>query len=43
MAFFIQNRWLYAFDAEEDAKTRWNEVRRAVEEELAAGKIRPLC
>lgn len=39
----IKNRWLYAFDAEEDAKTRWNEVRRVVEEELAAGTMQPLC
>ncbi|KAF2251119.1 FAD/NAD(P)-binding domain-containing protein [Trematosphaeria pertusa] len=39
----IKNRWLYSFDAEEDARQRWKDVRRVVEEEFRAGKIEPLC
>lgn len=39
----IQNRWLYAFDAEEDARTRWDEVRMVVEKEFRSGKVIPLC
>jgi salicylate hydroxylase len=39
----IRNAWLYTFDAEEDAKTRWKDVRKVVEEELAEGRITPLC
>jgi len=40
---FIQNRWLYAFDAEADAVANWDAVRKTVEEELATGSIKPLC
>ncbi|KAF2865187.1 hypothetical protein BDV95DRAFT_632535 [Massariosphaeria phaeospora] len=39
----IKNRWLYSFDAEEDARERWNEVRALVAEEIRRGKITPLC
>jgi salicylate hydroxylase len=39
----IRNSWLYSFDAEEDAKSRWEEVRTVVDEELKNGKIQPLC
>jgi salicylate hydroxylase len=39
----IRNRWLYAFDAEEDARERWDEVRGTVEDEFASGGIKPLC
>ncbi|KAF2709994.1 FAD/NAD(P)-binding domain-containing protein [Pleomassaria siparia CBS 279.74] len=39
----IKNRWLYSFDAEEDARTRWNDVREVVEKELETGTIKPLC
>jgi salicylate hydroxylase len=39
----IRNRWLYDFDAEEDARERWSEVRRMVEDEFASGGIKPLC
>ncbi|KAL5450290.1 hypothetical protein PMIN07_001287 [Paraphaeosphaeria minitans] len=39
----VRNRWLYAFDAEEDASKRWDEVRQTVEDEFASGGIKPLC
>ncbi|KAF2267573.1 FAD/NAD(P)-binding domain-containing protein [Lojkania enalia] len=39
----IKNRWLYSFDAEEDARTRWKSIREVVEDEFQAGKISPLC
>ena len=39
----MRNRWLYAYDAEQDAYDRWNEVSSQVVEELRNGKITPLC
>lgn len=39
----IRNRWLYAFDAEEDVGRRWSNIRREVEGEFASGGIKPLC
>lgn len=39
----IRNRWLYSFDAEEDARTRWEEVRKKVVDEFERGVIVPLC
>ncbi|ORY07028.1 hypothetical protein BCR34DRAFT_489751 [Clohesyomyces aquaticus] len=39
----VKNGWLYAFDAEEDARTRWKTIREVVEGEFLAGKISPLC
>jgi salicylate hydroxylase len=39
----IRNRWLYDFDAEEDAARRWLEVRNVVEAEFARGCLEPLC
>ncbi|KAF2182105.1 FAD/NAD(P)-binding domain-containing protein [Zopfia rhizophila CBS 207.26] len=39
----IKNRWLYSFDAEEDARTRWRSIREVIEGEFQAGKISPLC
>ncbi|KAK3311070.1 uncharacterized protein B0T15DRAFT_60437 [Chaetomium strumarium] len=39
----IKNRPLYAFDAEQDAKDRWSEVSARVRNEIANGKIEPLC
>ncbi|KAF2005714.1 FAD/NAD(P)-binding domain-containing protein, partial [Amniculicola lignicola CBS 123094] len=39
----IRNRWLYSYDAEEDTRTRWEEVRAVVDEEFRVGKIVPLC
>ncbi|KAF2470040.1 FAD/NAD(P)-binding domain-containing protein [Lindgomyces ingoldianus] len=39
----IKNRWLYSFDAEEDARTRWKSIRGVVEHEFLTGKINPLC
>ncbi|KAI0203407.1 salicylate hydroxylase [Astrocystis sublimbata] len=39
----IRNRWLYAFDAEEDTLRRWGEVSGVVEGELERGVITPLC
>ncbi|KAF2643890.1 FAD/NAD(P)-binding domain-containing protein [Massarina eburnea CBS 473.64] len=39
----IRNSWLYAFDAEEDALGRWEEVRKRVKRELEDGRIVPLC
>jgi salicylate hydroxylase len=38
----MRNRWLYAFDAEEDAMQRWPEMSTRVSEELRAGVITPL-
>ncbi|KAF2462276.1 hypothetical protein BDY21DRAFT_10812 [Lineolata rhizophorae] len=38
----IKNRWLYAYDAEKDARERWNEVSEQVRKELAQGQITPL-
>lgn len=38
----IRNRWLYAFDAEADTMTRWNEVSSKVAEELRTNNISPL-
>lgn len=38
----IRNRWLYAFDAEEDTRERWETVSNKVAEELRTGKITPL-
>ena len=38
----MRNRPLYAFDAEEDAMSRWNEVSSKVAEELRSGEITPL-
>ncbi|KAJ9631710.1 hypothetical protein H2203_000109 [Taxawa tesnikishii (nom. ined.)] len=38
----IRNRWLYAFDAEADTMTRWNEVSSKVSEELRTGNVTPL-
>lgn len=39
----IRNRWLYDFDAEEDAARRWLEVRNVVEAEFARDSLEPLC
>ncbi|KAF2740128.1 FAD/NAD(P)-binding domain-containing protein [Polyplosphaeria fusca] len=39
----IKNRWLYSFDAEEDARERWKDVKELVKDELMAGAISPLC
>ncbi|KAF2015129.1 FAD/NAD(P)-binding domain-containing protein [Aaosphaeria arxii CBS 175.79] len=39
----IKNRWLYSFDAEEDAEKRWKEVRETIDNEFHAGQISPLC
>lgn len=39
----IKNRWLYSFDAEEDARARFKDVRKIVEAEFEGGGIRPLC
>ncbi|PSN59433.1 FAD/NAD(P)-binding domain-containing protein [Corynespora cassiicola Philippines] len=39
----IKNRWLYSFDAEEDAKSRWRAIRQMVEGEFHDGRIQPLC
>ncbi|KAF2122677.1 hypothetical protein BDV96DRAFT_4241 [Lophiotrema nucula] len=39
----IKNRWLYSYDAEGDAQTRWKSIREVVEDEFRAGKISPLC
>lgn len=39
----MRNRWLYAFDAEEDTMLRWDEVSKQVAEELKTGTITPLC
>lgn len=39
----IKNRWLYSFDAEEDATKRWEEVKKTVEDELETGAVKPLC
>ena len=39
----MRNRWLYAFDAEADTMSRWEEVSSTVKEELEAGTITPLC
>ncbi|KAK4224932.1 hypothetical protein QBC38DRAFT_484386 [Podospora fimiseda] len=39
----IKNRPLYAFDAEQDARDKWEEVSARVKEEFARGKIEPLC
>jgi len=38
-----QNRPLYAFDAEQDAYDRWEEISRRVRQELESGRIEPLC
>ena len=38
-----QNRPLYAFDSEQDARERWEEVSSRVRDEFAKGKIEPLC
>jgi salicylate hydroxylase len=39
----MRNRWLYAFDAEQDTVQRWTEVSSDVAEELKNGHINPLC
>jgi salicylate hydroxylase len=39
----VQNRWLYSFDAEEDARARWKDTKQLVEEELRIGTISALC
>ena len=39
----MRNRWLYAYDAEQDALERWKQVSSHVKEELASGNITPLC
>jgi salicylate hydroxylase len=39
----IKNRPLYAFDSEQDAREKWDEVSGRVREEFAEGQIRPLC
>ncbi|OCL15386.1 FAD/NAD(P)-binding domain-containing protein [Glonium stellatum] len=39
----IKNRWLYAFDSEEDARARWREIEDIVRDEFRSGKINPLC
>ncbi|KAF1962285.1 FAD/NAD(P)-binding domain-containing protein, partial [Byssothecium circinans] len=39
----IRNAWLYAFDAETDARSRWDAVKSVVEGELKTGKVEPLC
>jgi len=38
----MQNRPLYAFDAEQDAYDRWEEVSWRVRQELESGRIEPL-
>ncbi|KAM7213542.1 hypothetical protein V8F06_011097 [Rhypophila decipiens] len=38
----IKNRPLYAFDAEHDARDRWNDIATTVSHELARGNIPPL-
>lgn len=38
----MRNRWLYSFDAEEDALQRWAEVSSVVADELSSGFITPL-
>jgi salicylate hydroxylase len=38
-----QNRPLYSFDSEQDAKEKWSEVSARVREEFSRGKIEPLC
>ncbi|KAK4185717.1 6-hydroxynicotinate 3-monooxygenase [Podospora australis] len=39
----IKNRPLYAFDSEQDAKDKWEEVSARVKRECARGRIEPLC
>lgn len=39
----MRNRWLYAYDAEADARERWDEVAAQVARELQANQITPLC
>lgn len=39
----MRNRWLYAYDAEEDVFERWDEVSAKVARELDENKITPLC
>lgn len=39
----IRNAWLYAFDAEENARNMWSEMRSVVGKELEEERIRPLC
>lgn len=40
---FRQNRPLYAFDAEQDAFDKWDQVSQRVRAELQCGKVEPLC
>jgi salicylate hydroxylase len=39
----MRNRWLYAFDAEQDAFDPWQEMSSKVAEELRTNSISPLC
>jgi salicylate hydroxylase len=39
----MRNRWLYAFDAEQDTVDRWEDMSSRVAEELKSGHITPLC
>ncbi|KAJ9161044.1 FAD/NAD(P)-binding domain-containing protein [Coniochaeta hoffmannii] len=39
----MRNRWLYAFDAEQDTVDKWDEMSSLVAEELKTGHITPLC
>jgi salicylate hydroxylase len=38
----MRNRWLYAFDAEEDTTRRWDAVSAQVMQELRSNEISPL-
>jgi salicylate hydroxylase len=39
----MRNRWLYSYDAEQDAMRRWPEVSSRVADQLAQDAISPLC